>query len=242
MAQHQFNWSLLDRSSLIHLIHELAPYIVNQPVPIDQFHKTISKQIRTHLPVRITRFYDRKVDSNHVYMGGTYYSDRDKNRTKCIEIVFIYNPNDDKIVCTPHRFKRFSTLFADTLLHELIHMRQYRRRKFKVLPEYDSNAEKTEKRQEQGYLGSSDEIDAYGFNIACELMEKFKNNQRLVIKHLNEDQQGRRRRMDCWRMYLAAFDHNHDHKIIKRVKTKVIRYLPYAEIGKPYRNKDWIDR
>jgi len=41
-------------------------------------------------------------------------------------------------------------------------------------------------------------------------------------------------------MYLKAFDHDHNHPIIKKVKKKVLQYLPNAEIGKPYRNKDWI--
>jgi hypothetical protein len=43
-------------------------------------------------------------------------------------------------------------------------------------------------------------------------------------------------------MYLKAFNHDHNHVIIKRVKKKVIRYIPYAKLGKPYRKKDWIDR
>jgi hypothetical protein len=38
---------------------------------------------------------------------------------------------------------------ADTILHEIMHMRQYRRRKFKILPDYASTAEKTEQRAEQ---------------------------------------------------------------------------------------------
>ena len=73
-------------------------------------------------------------------------------------------------------------------MHELIHMRQYRRRKFKVLPDYASNADKTEQRDEQSYLGNSDEIDAYSYNIACELMDKFKYDTAKVVNYLNEDQ------------------------------------------------------
>jgi hypothetical protein len=45
-------------------------------------------------------------------------------------------------------------------------MRQFRRRNFKQLPDYASNAEKSEIREEQEYLGCKDEIDAYSFNIA----------------------------------------------------------------------------
>jgi DNA-binding NtrC family response regulator len=131
---------------------------------------------------------------------------------------------------------------ADTVLHEIMHMRQYRRRKFKDLPDYASTAARAEKRQEQEYLGNSDEIDAYSFNIACELLDKFHGNTKKAVNYLNEHQKGLRRRHNCWRMYLKAFDYEHNHPIIQRVKKKVIRYMPHALNGKPYRNKDWIDR
>ncbi len=119
-------------------------------------------------------------------------------------------------------------------------MRQYRRREFKQLPDYASNASRDSQREAQGYLGCSDEIDAYGFNIACELLDKNNNDPGAVIKHLGIDQKGVRKKYDSWRMYLKAFNHDHNHVIIKRLKKKIIRYLPAAAVGKPYRNKDWI--
>jgi hypothetical protein len=41
-------------------------------------------------------------------------------------------------------------------------------------------------------------------------------------------------------MYLKAFEHDHNHIILRRVKKKIVRYLGAAKMGKPYRNKDWI--
>jgi hypothetical protein len=120
-------------------------------------------------------------------------------------------------------------------------MRQFRRRKFKFLPDYASNAEKTEQRNEQIYLGSSDEIDAYGFNIACELTEKFKGDQTRIINYLAKNQKNQKQKFNSWRMYQKAFNYDHSHPIIKKLKKKVVRYLPHALIGKPYKNKDWIN-
>jgi hypothetical protein len=37
-------------------------------------------------------------------------------------------------------------------------------------------------------LGCSDEIDAYGFNIACELLYRFNNDADKVIEYLNDDE------------------------------------------------------
>ena len=118
-------------------------------------------------------------------------------------------------------------------------MRQFRRREFKDLPDYPSTARRESKRKEQRYLGNSDEIDAYSFNIACELIDQYKNTNN-IVKHLSVNQKNKKVKHDSWFIYLKAFDHDHDHPVIKKVKKKVLHYLPNAEIGKPYRNRDWI--
>lgn len=238
----KFDWSILDRENLADLFWHVYPEIAGQSLSIVQFHSKLSNHIKKYLPIKVTKKRDPKVEFDWTYVGGTYYSDLDKEKQKCIELVLVYNTFQDKINMPARRYRRMCYSMADTILHELMHMRQYRRRKFKDLPDYASTAEKTEQRQEQEYLGNSDEIDAYSFNIACELMGKFKNNPNQVIRYLNEDQKGLRRRHNGWRMYLKAFDHDHDHPIIKRTKKKIIKYLPHSLVGKPYRNKDWISR
>lgn len=236
-----FDWSILDRYTLANQLWELHPRIVSQDLTVKQLHTILSTYIKSIVPLGVKKIRNEKISSGIVYIGGTYFSDLDKRRQKCIILELVYKNNQDTYCLDSRSFWRFCQCFADTVLHEIIHMRQFRRRKFKFLPEYESNAEKTEQRQEQTYLGCSDEIDAYGFNIACELYEKFKGNQKKIIKYLDENQKNKRRKLNSWRMYLKAFDYNHDHAIIRRLKKKVVRYLPYAELGKPYRNKDWIN-
>ena len=236
-----FDWSVLNRNSIILLISTLAPEIVKQPLTVEQFHKKITTVLKKHLPVRVRKTFSPKVDLGFVYVGGCYHSGYDEDYKKCIEILFQYRADEKIITLTSKRFASMCTTIADTLLHEIIHMRQFRRRNFKQLPDYASNAEKSELREEQEYLGCSDEIDAYGFNIACELMNKFGKNNIQVVNYLNENQKSKKRRPNSWRMYLKAFEHDHNHPIIQRVKKKVVRYLPAAEVGKPYRNKDWIN-
>jgi hypothetical protein len=200
----------------------------------------LGNHIKNRIPVTLKKWADSKVDNNTVWIGGAYYSHLDKEKQKSIELVIVYKNKKDKIKITPRNFHMSCHTITHTIMHELIHMRQYRRRKFKDLPDYNSTAAKTAQREEQTYLGCSDEIDAYGFNIACELLWKFKNDTNKVIEYLNEDQRGKRRIHNSWRMYLKAFNHDHEHPIIKRVKRKVVRYLPNALYGKPYRNRDWI--
>jgi len=238
----KFAWYSLDRQNIINFLHLIDPLLVSQQLTIPQFHRILVNHIKKYLPIKFKKNKNPLVKVNEVWVGGTYYSDFDQERKKCIQLVLEYSLFDEEIKISRRNWNKMCCGIADTLLHEVIHMRQYRRRKFKILPDYASTAEKQELRQEQSYLGCSDEIDAYSFNIACELYDKFNGDPASIINYLNENQKGKRRRHNSWRMYLKAFQHDHNHPIIQRVKTKVVRYLPFAEIGKPYRNKDWIDR
>lgn len=241
-SRSKFNWSILDRAGLVEYFWSLYPEITERPISISKFHSKLSKHIKKQLPIKISRTRDTKVGENWVFIGGTYYSDEDKSKRQCIELVLVYNLFQEDIILKKRRYLRMCYTMADTILHEVMHMRQYRRRNFKDLPDYASMASREEKREEQSYLGNSDEIDAYSFNIACELLDKFNYDPKKIINYLNENQKGLRRTHNCWRMYLKAFDHDHNHPIVQRVKKKVIRYIPHAINGKPYRNKEWINR
>jgi hypothetical protein len=236
-----FDWSSLDRNYLTQLFWETSSKIVGQELPIKKIHSIISTHIKKHLPIRVVKHRDDNVDFGFMYIGGCYYSCQDYDNEMCIELILSYNPFEDKLNITRHRFKQMSTLFADTVLHEIIHMRQFRRRDFKQLPDYASTAEKREKRDEQKYLGNSDEIDAYAFNAACELVSKFPDDHNSIVKYLNIKQSRTRGKINTWQMYLKAFEFDHDHRIIQRFKKKIIRYLPYADLGKPYRDRYWIN-
>lgn len=186
----------------------------------------------------VTRKLHNGNSADKIYIAGTYYSNKDRSKKRCIEIVCEYNI-DKTITLTKKEFQIISVHITDTILHEIVHMRQHRRRKFKLLPDYQSTAESSTQRREQEYLGNTDEIDAYGFNISCYLMTKFKGNVNKAVKYLN---QNRSSKFNWgWSMYLNAFDKNHNHPIMRRLKKKVIRYFPNAQEGKPYRSKDWIN-
>lgn len=240
MRSAKFDWFSLDRNSLFDLMHYLETKLVGQKMSIPQFHNKVVNHIKKYLPIKFRRVQDPLVDLGHVWVGGCYYSDYDQHKQKCIEIVMAYNRDQKQITITKRRFTRMCLGFADTLLHEIIHMRQYRRRNFKVIPDYPSTANRQKIREEQSYLGCRDEIDAYAFNIACELMDKFNFKEREVITYINENQKGLRRAHNSYRMYLKAFGHDHSHPIIKKLKKRVVGYLPRAAVGKPYKNSEWI--
>ena len=236
----QFDWSLLDRKDLVRFFYLINSELCEKRLSISKFHKILSKHLKSKVPVIITKRIIKYGKQNELCVGGTYYSCSDKAKKRCIEILLWYSA-DKTITLSKKEYKQICMQIADTILHEIMHMRQHRRRKFKILPDYSSNAESGIQRREQEYLGNTDEIDAYSFNIACSLHDKFKGNIKKTVAYLDSKRRPYSKSNWGWAMYLEAFDYKHNHPIIRRLKQKVLRYLPNAAEGKPYRSKDWIN-
>lgn len=237
----KFNWAALDRESIAKTFRDICSEITETTLPAQKLHSLFSKNLKKKYPLKIVKIYDTKISKGRIFIGGSYFGESDKHKIKCIELNFNYRSSTEKVHLSRSKVKRMSYVLADTILHEVIHMRQYRRRKFKYLPDYESTAERRDQRLEQSYLGCTDEIDAYSFNIACELMDKFQN-QKSASRYLAKTHHRGNLKSISLQMYLKAFDHNHIHPIIKKLKKRVIMYLPKAELGRPYLTKDWIDR
>jgi hypothetical protein len=235
-----FDWFQLDRSTLFDILYQTHDKIVNQQLTPEQVQRRFRTQINQYIPVRFKKLYSAKVDPGKVWIGGAYYSDLDADSKKCIEINFNYHSKTTPVKLSSRMFSRLCSTFADTMLHEIIHMRQHRRRNWRTTPDFPSTASRTKQREEQGYLGCRDEIDAYAFNAACELHEMFSGKRLKIVNYINQNHKGRYTK-NCCIMYLKAFGHDHGHPVIKHFKKKVVSYLPQAEVGKPYRNSEWIN-
>ena len=240
MPRIPFDWSELDTDTLYNIFNEAQQQIVGRKLFISEIHKILSKQVKKYLPICVRMTRDPANDPGLVYIGGGYYSDYDKkNKERYIEIVFSYHMFDESITITRYRWVRMCSLFADTILHELIHLRQYRTRKFKSLPGYESTAHLAKQRRDQNYYGHPDEVGAYAFNIACELFERFGYDFSRAKQYIDSNQPTQHKKSTYLR-YLTTFDLNHNHKIIKKLKKKVMFYLPYAALGKPFKTPDYL--
>lgn len=240
MVQTVFDWSKLDRITLYNFLNGAKNKIVGQVLSIEQIHQILSQQTKKFLPVRTKMLRSAEQEHGIIYIGGCYFSDEDEdNEKRFIEIVFSYFVWDEYLKLTKYRWKKLCEVFADTVLHEIIHMRQYRTRKFKTIPGYQSTAHLIKQRRNQNYYGHPDEIGAYAFNIACELHSKFGNNWSHIKKYLDSNKAARERNSSYIR-YLKTFDCDHSHPVIKKLKKKVIYYLPYAKIGKPFKTSDYL--
>lgn len=240
MSRESFDWSILDRPTLISILNGARKQIVGQKLVIEDLHKILKRQIKQYLPVKVKMTRDAGQQHGIVYIGGCYYSYYDQKKSdRYIEILFSYFMWDSHLKITQYRWSRMCEVFADTILHEIIHMRQYRTRKWKVLPGYESTAHLAKQRKDQNYYGHPDEIGAYAFNIACELYDRFGTNWQSARRYLDSNTCVRHKRTSYLR-YLNTFDMNHNHPVIKRLKKKIIYYLPYTEIGKPFKTSDYL--
>ena len=233
------NWSVLDRSSLYAYFYSLGGRIIGKRLTPDQIHRALSKHIKLLLPIKVKKCIDAKIEQGYVYTGGMYHSDFDKKNKTSIEVNFSYHPFDETLKFTEYRWRRLSIRIADVVLHEVIHMRQFRARGFKSIPGYQSTAESTKQRKEQEYYGDTDEMGAFSFNIACEMIDRF-GYEPTVIKQYMDTNTARRHKNSWWFNYLKYFNWEHDHRIIRRMKQKVMHQLENAYIGKPFKTNDWL--
>jgi hypothetical protein len=231
-----FNWSQLDRNNLYSMLYSAGRDIVGKKIPVSVLQKYLSSHIKSHLPVKVVRIQkDFKHDPKLVYMGGTYYSDFDKKKHKrFIEIVLSYHPLVKEIRMTEYRWNRLCSLFADTILHEMIHMRQYRSRNFKDIPGYESTAHYHKQRLDQEYYGNRDEMGAFSFNIACDMLDRFGYDPK-EIKNYMDSMRAKRHKHSSYNKFLATFDWNHDHVKVRQMKHKILKQLEYAYIGRPFK-------
>jgi hypothetical protein len=237
-----YDWSAWDRTSIIEMVYELKDEVTYQYLTVNQFHEKLTKHIKKYMPIRSRKSREKQVEKNRVFIGGVYYTQFDKDRQKSIELSLAYHPKDHYLEMPTRHFNRICVRIADVLLHEIIHMRQARKRNFKEIPGYNSIAESTKLRQQQEYFGDPDELDAYAYNMACELHDKFDGNIRDIVTYLNKDHKGYYRTYDTWKSYLKAFNWDQNHRVIKRIKKRSIYYLSRTQIIKPFQSKDWIHR
>lgn len=227
-----FNWSTLDRTTLYYHFYSLGKDIVGKTLTPNELQTKIRRHVKQLAPIKIVKCVTSKNKLGYIYMGGLYHSDYDRKHKKSIEVNFHYHAKQATIKLTDYRWKRMSLRFADITLHELIHQRQFRARNFKSIPGYQSTVHLTKDRKEQEYFGDTDEMGAFAFNIACEMIDAFGYDPTAIKRHMDSVT---RKNNSWWYSYLKAFKFNHEHVIIRRMKNLVMRQLENAYIGKPFK-------
>ena len=240
MARKAFNWSLLDRDTLYSMLYNLKPEIVDKRLPIGEITSIISKHIKAHLPLKVTSNRFKPVKPGEVWIGGAYHSYLDKAGNKrFIEVELAFPTKSQTMKTSQYRWERMCRLFADTVLHEIIHTRQYRARNFKDIPGYESTAYYAKDRREQEYYGHRDEMGAHSFNLAQDMIDKFGFDTKAIKEYLDSPVP-RRVRPTGWGRFMKAFEYDHTHPKVCQMKRKIMNQLEYAYQGKPFKTTNHL--
>jgi hypothetical protein len=235
-----FGWVELTRNGIIGIVQQSLS-VTPSPVPVMDFHGRVVALLKKHIPIRVKKqFVPDALKTDQIAIAGYYDLDHDEAGNKPIELIFFYHSRNDHIKLNRKRIANIGALAADTILHEIIHMSQFRKKNFLGCPEYRSCARQVKTKKAQEYLGKFDEIDAYAFNIVDELADRFGTDRTKIIAYINSDQRYRRQRNNSWLLYIRAFEHNHNHPVIRRLKKRVVKYLDRIHTGRPYDVNPWL--
>lgn len=148
---------------------------------------------------------DYAVDPDSVIVAGYYDPWDDSEMLPCISVTLCYHPEQDLYFVDLLNWQQFSFDLAECIGHELVHQDQTRNgRKPKLKPYISDNADRA-------YLGSEDEIEAYGFSIAAECSVFGKTPDQTPM----------------WQAYLTTFDN--DAQVLLKLKQQVQQYLTRME-------------
>ena len=167
------------------------------------------------IQIKISAKRDKTLNEDCIYVNGFYDPEDDQENECAIELIVTHNfPKD--LLWYPIDSTLVLTQIFDTVVHELRHQRQYRKRKFKVGPERGTGHKE--------YLADPDEIDAYSISIATELVRSLGRIRALRYMHnintLGRFKLNKQFVSPCLSMYLGEFPNTAD-PVIKNLTKKI---------------------
>lgn len=205
------------RERVEQICKDLESSVVNQIFPVKLLIHTLGDYIADRFRVNVMHSTATEVEFGDVSINAYYDAEADEDCKIAIEIVLITNTNEKTILFEQEAYDRFVIALADSLAHELVHMKQNRARDFLYV---DHKLASDEIEDELIYLSHPDEIDAYAYNIADELkvhpspLKKLHNIKNVEISDS----------INLW-AYVTAFEKDFKHPALKRLLKKIYKYL-----------------
>ena len=161
---------------------------------------------------------DKKLETDMWYVMAYYDCENDSNLDTAIEVVVYHNLNGDEPFGV-HQITAFLTEIFDATVHEFRHQYQSIRRGHRQYEEHHDTPY-------WRYLANDDELDAYSFSIAIELlrtMDADRAKRRMAkISVLSKMRTGPNYSSPQLRSYIQHFGLNH---LTKRLAKKVYYHL-----------------
>lgn len=171
---------------------------------------------------------DRSLDNDHFYVMAYYDAENDLENNTAIEVV-IYHCFESDNEFKKHHTTELLIQIYDAVVHELRHQEQSQKRKYKTFSDHPVEPYSS-------YLADPDELDAYAFSIAVELLramplERVKRYMsRLTV--LSKIKQNGMYISPTLRGYVGHFNKN---PLLKRLAKKVYKNLEMVDNTKIFR-------
>jgi hypothetical protein len=217
-------------NSIMETIFAICMLILGSTKSGISFQKLIYKIRREFrvagLDIKVTTVRDKTLGDEIFYANGYYDPADDEDGERCIELVVTHNFSKDEIWYQDQVRQLLIQVF-DTVVHELKHQRQYRKRHFKMGLNRGTGY--------KDYLADPEEVDAYSISIAIELCRSLGKTRALRYLH-NVDKLSRFKIKGnfvspCLASYLAEFSDS-NHPIIRDLSKKV--YVRLKKIDTDY--------
>lgn len=204
--------------------------ISTEKFTVPEFTKLLRDLIGTYdIRVRTTR--DKSVLKNDVVISGLYDPENDESNLSSISLYVTYSTTQKKISIKDINWPKLCLDLIECSGHEIIHQTQYRLRGFDIGPNiFVSLSPEEKKREEQEYLGNADEVEAFGYSIAIEvLINDFP--KKITKKHIFKT--------EVFKTYEAAFGIN--HKVVNQLLLFVVQYYEALSEGNHERRLQEIE-
>jgi hypothetical protein len=211
------------RKEVLEIFEDLRHDVINQFHSVDDLMQLNGGFIGKRFNVDVKHAEATQVDQNDIELQGFYDGGLDEVGDIPIEIYLVTNPMQDVMIIDRETFESITRKISDTLSHEVIHMQQYRARDFLEVDRIIYVEDEDEEEENRCYLSSPDEINAYAYNIANELLDRhdlpaIKEKLEKLTEIKIEDS------VNLW-AYVQAFSKDSDHPVLKRLVKKVYKSL-----------------
>jgi len=207
---------------ILERVYKVCKQVREQSSEQTTFKKLIGRTRNTFklhdFDIAIKTKKDKTLDPDKWYVMAYYDSENDFNMDTAIEVIVYHNLKGDEPF-GPHQITSFLTEIFDATVHEFRHQYQSMRRDHNQYGEhFDTPYER--------YLADDDELDAYAFSIAIELlrtMDATRAKKRMGrISVLSKMRTGSQFSSPQLRAYIGHFGLN---TLNKRLSKKIYHHL-----------------
>jgi len=161
---------------------------------------------------------DNTLDSTEFYVNAFYDAEDDFNRDTAIEII-IYHNFSDIAVFNQNQITEFLIQMYDATVHEYRHQWQSAARGYVSYTDNDHSPHRQ-------YLKDSDELDAYGFSIAIELLRHMsKHRAKRYMSRITIMAKLRQGNVLVSPNLKSYIDHFGLNRVTKKIAKKVYKHL-----------------